>query len=155
MGWTGVWAVGAVPWTRAAEGDGEAPPGPGAPGDRAEALLDLMGSDAAATAPFVATARKADPAAALASALGGVLPGSGGDFVATPAEVPGIMAALTAVASPGTEERDRLCEEAGAWMKAHGDEPAFRPEEAVDGLFTVMEAAIRHGQAVAGVSLRY
>ncbi|MDA2811053.1 hypothetical protein O4J56_10435 [Nocardiopsis sp. RSe5-2] len=155
MSWTGVWAVGAVPWVRVAEYAGDGSPASGAPVDRAEALLDLMGSDTAATAPFVATARKADPAAAMVPALADILPGFGGDFVVSPAEVPGIVAALRAVASPGSEERERLCAEAGAWMRAHGDEPDFRPEEVVDGLIAVMEAAAGCGQAVAGVSLRY
>ncbi|MDA2808558.1 hypothetical protein [Nocardiopsis suaedae] len=160
MSWTGVWAVGAVPWAEA-EGIAEAfSQAAAAGGDDAlsHRVLDLMAPVAGAE-PFVATARKADPAAALLHALGAdgpnVLPGVGGNFILSPDEVGGAVTALAAVAEGDDEEVRRVRAEAAAWMDEAGDEPGFRPGDLLTGPLAAMRTALGRKSAVAGVSQRY
>ncbi len=103
---------------------------------------------------FCASARKGDPMAALAYALGPNatlrLPGWFGDFLLSSEQVlaalPNVENALTL--SP--DQRAVAVSRVRAWMIAMGDDPDHDADQLIDGPLRVLRSAARTGRAVAG-----
>jgi hypothetical protein len=108
---------------------------------------------------FCAAARKGDPAAALAWALGPAsaqhLPGWFGDFLLDAAQVQAILPeaeqALTLVPPRRAEVTARI----GMWLDGMGDDADHDVEKLIDGPLEVLRHAARTGSGAVGMTLWY
>ncbi|MCP2341965.1 hypothetical protein [Actinomadura rupiterrae] len=125
MGSTGIWVIGTIPDEAARHLASQI--------NESDAIEDI--EDAATYlmaehgTPFVAAARKADPAAALYNALGAAaasaLPGTMGNFLLSADEVADALPKAEAALDLSAARRSEIIADTASWMTTMGDEPDF------------------------------
>jgi hypothetical protein len=123
-----------------------------------DAVMDLFPQESG-EGVFCATARKADPAAALAYALGPAatlqLPGWFGDFLLSSDEVLVALPKAENALDLTRDQRSAATSRVREWMTFMGDDPDHDADELIDGLRAVLRSAARTGNAVAGQTRWY
>jgi hypothetical protein len=123
-----------------------------------DAVMDLF-TQRSGEGVFCATARKADPAAALAYALGPAatlqLPGWFGDFLLSSDEVLVALPKAENALDLTRDQRAAVASRVREWMTFMGDDPDHDADELIDGLLEVLRSAARTGDAVAGQTRWY
>lgn len=108
---------------------------------------------------FCATARKADPSAALAYGLGPAatlqLPGWFGDFLLSSEEAAAALPKAEKVLDLTGERRAAAVSRMREWMTVMVDDPGHDVEELLEGPLRVLRSAARTGNGVAGQTRWY
>lgn len=123
-----------------------------------DAVMDLFPQEIG-EGLFCATARKADPATALAHALGPTatlqLPGWFGDFLLNSREVLVALSKAEQALDLTGDQRAAAASRVREWMTAMGDDPDHDADELIDGPLRVLRSAARTGAGAAGLTRWY
>ncbi|GAA3483102.1 hypothetical protein GCM10018966_076340 [Streptomyces yanii] len=132
------------------------------PTEAAEAMRDVsmtLTPEAGVAGSFVATARKAKPAAALCYGLGAersaMLPGWFGDFLLSAEEVRTALPRAEEALHLASTERSEVLSRITAWMTAMGDAPDFDAAELIDAPLQVLRFAAETGFGASAFSRWY
>jgi hypothetical protein len=130
--------------------------------DAAEDMLDDLLSlfpQQAGEGLFCATARKGDPAAALAWALGPAsaqhLPGWFGDFLLDAAQVQTILPETEQALALVPPRRAEVIARIALWLDGMGDDAGHDADKLIDGPLRVLRHAARTGSGAVGITRRY
>ncbi|MCD0484576.1 hypothetical protein LO771_19790 [Streptacidiphilus sp. ASG 303] len=108
---------------------------------------------------FCAAARKGDPAAALAWALGPAsaqhLPGRFGDFLLDAAQVQAVLPEARQALALEPARRAEVTARVGLWLDGMGDDAGHDAGKLIDGPLEVLRHAARTGSGAVGMALWY
>ncbi|MFE2094714.1 hypothetical protein ACWD4L_21980 [Streptomyces sp. NPDC002596] len=132
------------------------------PTEATEAMRDAsmtLTPEAEGAGLFVATARKAKPAAALCYGLGAersaMFPGWFGDFLLSAEEVRTALPRAEEALDLATTQRSEVLSRITAWMTAMGDAPDFDAAELIDAPLQVLRFAAETGSGATAFSRWY
>ncbi|WP_327588632.1 hypothetical protein OHA25_17510 [Nonomuraea sp. NBC_00507] len=133
-----------------------------APTEATEAMRDAsmtLMPEAEGAGLFVATARKANPAAALCYGLGAerstMFPGWFGDFLLSAEDVRTALPRAEEALFLSTTQRSEVLSRITAWMTAMGDAPDFDAAELIDAPLRVLQFAAETGSGATAFSRWY